>query len=397
MSLLVSTGNIVGLVQNVGWFVVVFSILVFIHELGHFLVAKWSGVRVHEFALGFGPALIKKRVGETLYAFRIIPLGGFVKMAGMEPTEEMREDPDDSGIEDDERAFHRQPVLNRLAIIAAGPIMNLALAILIYAVVVSNLVVIVGNVVPDSPAEQAGLQAHDRLVSVGGQRVLSIEHVLIGIQEAKGAPVTFLVDRDGKRESIPVQPEVDITTGIPMVGIELTTGVGTVRRPVGESLTAGVEQTWLATTELVRTLGRMIAGQEKPQLAGPIGIFQLTGTFADLGIIPLLSFMAMLSVTLGVFNLLPIPILDGGAILFLLIEWIRGRPLNPEHKGLAQVVGLSLLLLLMLFATLQDVTRLRSGESQTSMRIESGYEFASKPEAMHDPNHTMQQRWHITS
>lgn len=143
-----------------------------------------------------------------------------------------------------------------------------------------------------------------------------------------------------------------------MLGVELSMGLGGMRRPAGEALRAGIQQTWMTVTELVRVLGQMISGQVRPELAGPIGIYQITGSAAEGGVLTLLTFLAAFSVHLAVFNLLPIPILDGGGLLFLAIEAVRGRPLNPEHKGVAQLVGLSLLLLLLVFATMQDLRRL---------------------------------------
>lgn len=367
--------GILGISQNIVSFIVIFGVLVFIHELGHFLVAKWSGVRVHEFALGFGPTFLRKQVGETLYALRIIPLGGFVRLAGMEPTDPMSEE-EIPETENDDRAFHRRPVGHRLAILAAGPIMNLLLAALIYSIVLSGLVVSVGNVVPGSPAEHYGLQAEDRLVSVGGRRVLTVQQVLEGIQESNGSPVTVVVDRQGKREVFNVQPEIDSATGIPVIGIELRMDTGTARRPLGESIVVGVQQTATSVKELVLTLGRMITGTVAPELAGPIGIFQMAGESAQGGSMTILLFMAVLSISLGVFNLLPIPVLDGGGILFVLIEGIRGRPLNPEFRGIAQLVGLSLLFLLLIYATMQDIRRLiPNDDSQTSLHGESAYEI----------------------
>lgn len=364
-----ATLNLGSIALNIISFVVVLGVLVFIHELGHFAVAKWSGVRVHEFALGFGPAILKRRIGETLYAVRILPLGGFVKMAGMEPTETLQDDVDET--ENDERAFHRRPISHRLAIIAAGPLMNLALAVVLHAIVISMLVVTVGMVSPNSPAEQAGLQAGDRFVSVAGRRVVTMDQVLQGIHESAGGPVRVVVDRNGENHSLLVHPVVeDGEQGVPRIGIEMMMGLGAERRPVGESLVVGAQQTWANIVTLIQTLGRFVTGQEKMEVAGPIGIYQMTGAFVEGGAITMLSFVAALSISLGVFNLLPVPILDGGGIMLLIIEAFRGRPLSPETRGMAQLVGLSLLLLLLMYATFQDLSRLGSDDLQTSMHIE---------------------------
>lgn len=344
-----------GTVQNLLRFVVVLGVLISVHELGHFLVAKWSRVRVHEFAIGFGPALLKKRIGETLYAVRALPLGGFVRMAGMEPAENLPAEADPA--EDDPRAFHRRPIPYRFAIIAAGPVMNLLLAVILNAVVISMVVVTVGNVIPGSPAAEAGLMPGDRFVSVAGRGVITLDHVLSGIQESEGEPVRIVVERDGERHVVLVQPEFDAEQGVPMIGIEVMMRHGDERRPLLESLRAGAEQTWESIVALVKTLYLTITGQVPADLAGPLGIYQMTGTFARGGTIAFLSFVSALSISLGILNLLPIPVLDGGGLLLLAIEAVRGKPLSPEARGTAQLIGLSLLLLLLLYATFQDLSR----------------------------------------
>lgn len=349
-------------VQNILLFIVVLGVLVFIHELGHFLVAKWSRVRVHEFALGFGPALFKRRVGETLYAIRIIPLGGFVKMAGMEPTESLAEDADPT--EDDARAFHRRPISHRFAIMAAGPVMNLLLAVVLHAIVISMVAVTVGDVTPDSPAHQAGMLPGDRFISVAGQRVVTLEHVLAGIQKSEGAPVRIVVEREGAAQVLIVEPRRLEPQGDPAIGIEVMMSIGEERRPVWESLTLGLQQTWTNIVALVQMLYLIVSGQVPPDLAGPVGIYQMTGAFAQSGSVAFLSFMAALSISLGVFNLLPIPVLDGGGIMLLAIEAVRGKPLSPEARGMAQLVGLSLLLLILVYATFQDISRFGSDKAE---------------------------------
>lgn len=343
-------------IQNVLRFVVVLGLLITVHELGHFLVAKWSRVRVHEFAIGFGPALIKKRFGETLYAVRALPLGGFVRMAGMEPTETLAEDVDPS--EDDARAFHRRPIPYRFAIIAAGPLMNLLLAVLLNAIIIGMVVVTVGNVTPGSPAAESGILPGDRFISVAGRRVVTLDHVLSGIQQSEGDAVRIVVERDGERHQLLVEPKLDAAQGVPMIGIEVMMSQGDARRPLWESLAAGAEQTWMSIVALVQTLYLTVTGQVPADLlAGPLGIYQMTGTFARSGTIAFLGFVAALSISLGILNLLPIPVLDGGGLLLLLIEAVRGKPLSPEARGTAQLIGLSLLLLILLYATFQDLSR----------------------------------------
>lgn len=344
-----------GFLASLVRFLIVLGGLVIVHELGHFLAAKWAGVRVREFAVGLGPTVLKKQLGETVYAVRILPLGGFVRMAGMEPTEAGEQDAEEA---DDERAFHRKPVWKRIVVFAAGPFMNLLFAVVVNAVVISTVVVTVGSVVPGSPAETAGMAAGDRLVMVDGERVVTLEQVVRKIQGSEGRPVEIVVQRGTATRRLVVQPEIDPEQGVPRVGIEMRISVGQVRRSLGESLLLGAQQTWDAVSGLVYTVYLYLTGQARPELAGPLGIYQMTGSFAQGGLVTLLSFVAMLSVSFGVLNLLPIPIMDGGGILLLVIEGLRGRPLSPEARGVAQLVGLSLLLFIMLYATVQDLGRL---------------------------------------
>lgn len=346
---------LLGLVQHIGAFVLVFGVLVFIHELGHFLVAKWSGVKVHEFALGFGPAIVSRRVGETLYALRMIPLGGFVKLAGIEPTENLPEEARGDEVEDGERAFHRHPVSHRLAILAAGPLMNLLLAVLIFAGLFMTTAPVIHRVLEGSPAEAGGLLPGDALLAVDGEIDLFSPVGLI--RRAGERPVELTLLRNGERITVTVTPRRN-AEGVPMVGIELTQGPTAFYRGFGESFVAGAQLTGAMLREFFSYVRSLVVGEAEPELAGPVGIFQLTGDAAAQGWSNLAVFTALLSINLAVFNLLPIPILDGGGMLFVLIEAVRGRPLRPEAKGMAQMVGLTLLLLLTLFATAQDLGRL---------------------------------------
>ena len=345
-----------GTLQNVVAFIVVFGMLVFVHELGHFLVAELNGVQVHEFALGFGPALFQKRWGETLYAIRVIPLGGFVKLAGMEPTENL---PDElvGTNEDGERAFHRKHPLQRMAILAAGPLMNFVLAVLIYAGLFMTLAVAVVNVHEGLPADVAGLQPGDLIVGINDENVrgLNAGELIRRIQAVGEQPVRLEVVRDGAVEHLVVTPTIDPERGVPILGVELTMVPAGIQQGIMKSLGDGIRYTGSVIKTFYFWISEVFAGRAQAELSGPIGIFQLTGAASQAGILALLQLTALLSINIAIFNLLPIPILDGGGLLFVIIEMIRRRPLSARSKGIAQMIGLSLLLLLMIFATIHDI------------------------------------------
>lgn len=350
-----------GTLQNIVAFIVVFGMLVFFHELGHFLVAKLNGVRVHEFALGFGPAVVQKRWGETLYAIRVIPLGGFVKLAGMEPTENLPEALAGTD-EDGERAFHRKSPLQRMSILAAGPVMNFVLAILIYAALFMTLAVSVVNVYDGLPADRGGLRPGDLIVGINGESVrgLNAGELIRRIQAAGEAPVRLEIVRNGVTEHLEVTPTIDPERGVPILGVELTMVSAGIQQGVVKSLIDGVKYTGSMIRTFFFGISEILTGREPAKLSGPIGIFQLTGVASQAGLLTLLQLTALLSINIAIFNLLPIPILDGGGLLFVLIEMIRRRPLSARSKGIAQMIGLSLLLLLLIFATIQDVENFRS-------------------------------------
>src|SRR5690606_26938950 len=273
----------------------------------HFIAAKLSRVRVDEFAVGFGPPVLRRRVGETVYALRLIPLGGFVRLAGMDALD--REEPRSAEAEPGQGFdFRDRPVWARMAIYAAGPAMNILLAIVLFALIYSGLSVQITGVLPGSPAEEAGLQPGDRLVSIDGEPVVTSETVIRAVRAAGERPVELTVSRRGGRIDMAVTPRWDPDRGNLMLGVELMMGLGPPRQGAGISLAAGWRQTWGTVAELGRLIGRMIAGKEEPELAGPIGIFQITGSAAEGGLLVLLSITAALSVHLALFNLLPIPV-----------------------------------------------------------------------------------------
>jgi len=332
-------------------FVVVFGTIVFFHELGHFVVAKLAGIRVYEFALGFGPSIAKVRRGETDYSIRVFPLGGFVKLAGMDEAENFEDEVD----EHDPRSFVNKPLPVRLGTIAAGPFMNFVLAVILLTVYFSLAVIppTIVQIEAQSPAHLAGLLPGDEFVEIDGNPVKTSAEIVEIIQAHPEEELQVTVKREGKLLTIPVRPTLEKGRGAIGVAIDHKP-----RYPISVSVPAAVRQTWQMAGQLVKALGQMITGRIEPELSGPIGIVQIVGQSARQGLPSLLILAVVLNVNLGLLNLLPIPVLDGGWLLILIIEALRGRPLAPESRGIAQFVGLALLILLMIFATFQDISRL---------------------------------------
>jgi len=345
--------NMLTVIKDIITFVIVFGIIVFFHELGHFLVAKLSGIVVYEFALGFGRTLFQKKVGPTVYSIRMLPFGGFVKLAGMDDAEYEA----DSVDERHPGSFNNKPLLVRMATIASGPLMNFVLAAAILALHAA-LVVIPPTIVslePGYPAEQAGLMVEDQVIKVNGIKVQDLDHLIGMIESSPGRNLELTVKRGGALINVNVVPASDGEKGIIGVGL-----YEKIREPLPSAVANGFSQMWIFTRETVTAIAGMITGTVKPEVAGPIGIYQMVGDFAALGLGSLMFLAAVLNVNLGLINLLPIPILDGAWILIMLLEALRGRPLKKEHRNIAQFVGLALLLILMVWATYSDLVRLFS-------------------------------------
>ena len=333
----------------------VFGLLVVVHEAGHFLVAKWNKVTVYEFSIGFGPQLAGRKYGGTLYSLRLLPLGGFVRMAGM--TENDREV---------EGSFTLKTVGQRAGITAAGPAMNFLLAALLFIVVFTvlgvpqvNNVAVIGEVVPGRPAELAGLQAGDQILAVDGQRVNTWMELVEQIR-GKGTashPLTFEIARKGSMLTVQVVPEM--VNQVPQIGIRPQ--MYYQRLGVIEGMEMGIKQavilSWAITAGIVNMF---TSGVEPGDLAGPVGITQMIGEAAQGGLANLLYFAGILSINLAIINLLPIPALDGSRLIFLMLEKVRGKPIEPEKEALIHLIGFALLMALVLVITYQDIVRLLS-------------------------------------
>jgi len=336
-------------------FAFVFATFTLSHELGHFAAGKAAGIKVYEFALGFGPLIWRRKRGETVYSLRALPLGAFVKFAGLDRPDNPQDDVDAG----DPRSFRAKPLGWRIATILAGPFMNFVMAFVFFAIVFVAAGVpaaVVSEVYPGMPAQAAGLQAGDRIVAVGRATTETVAEVRDAISAALGKPITITVEREGARMSFQVTPAKDPETGGGVIGVLLSEPW----QPAGvlKAVRTGATFTVDVARNLVVTLGRMVSGRMKAEVAGPIGIAQVVGQTARLGLVNLLYLAALLNVNLGLLNLLPIPVLDGGWIVLLGIEAVRRRPLDEEQEAFARMVGMAILMLIMAFATLSDIARL---------------------------------------
>lgn len=345
-------------------FVVVLGVLVFVHELGHYLAARWRGVRVEAFSIGFGRALTSwtDRHG-TVWKVAWLPLGGYVKMHGQERPEFAPQSVRDSWIPG--QTFHEKSVLSRAIIVAAGPIANFLLAVVVFAglfLAVGKPVTlpVVGDVLPNSAAAHAGLAEHDRIVAIDGKPIDTFEDLQRVVMANPAHTLSLTVSRDGVDRQTSITPEVKDEGGRPIGIIGVRGGIVEYRQvSVPTALVSGVTQTWDVTAETISGLEQMIVGRRgTEELGGPLRIAQLSGQVAQLGISNLITFIAVLSINLGLINLFPIPVLDGGHLLFYLAEAVRGRPLPPRALEYGFRAGMALLAGLFVFATWNDLTHL---------------------------------------
>ncbi len=344
--------------------IIVFGLIVFVHELGHFLAAKWAGVGVERFSLGFGPKVLGKRVGETEYLLSAVPLGGYVKMVGEEVGE-----PVDPAVE--QLSFSHKPVGKRFLIVFAGPFSNILWAFIIFSVVFFSFGINVpidaarvGGVEPNRPAHKAGLEPGDEILSISGTPVKTWEELAKQIQQSQGQPLHLAVKREGgETTDLTVSPELrDDPTGsegTKKYAIGITPPSELKEVSFMEAVGLGASQTWFWTKLIFHSLIMLVRGEvSAKELGGPILIAQVAGQQARLGLDYLLRFAAVINVNLAVFNLLPIPVLDGGHLFFFLIEMLLGRPLSIRSREMAGRVGFVVIATLSVVVLYNDNARL---------------------------------------
>jgi regulator of sigma E protease len=337
----------------------VLGVLVIVHEWGHYVVARAVGIRVEKFSIGFGPVIFGRKKGETEFAVSLLPLGGYVKMAGESPEEATGQ----------EWEFQSKPLLQKFLVVFAGPFMNAFLAFVIFSAIFMigqpTMTSKLGKIMPDTPASSAGLLEGDRIVAVDGEAVSTWEGVLGKIRQGK-PQLTFTIERGAGKLDVPVTPRVQETKDIfgktrkaSFIGVSCANEMIYVKTGILQAIGMGFERVWTLTTMILASLGMMITGAMpfKDSMTGPIGIFFMTKEAAHMGAVYLFYFMGSLSVSLFVLNLLPIPVLDGGHVLFILIEKIKGSPLKTIVKERMTQAGLVALLSLMGYVILQDISR----------------------------------------
>jgi regulator of sigma E protease len=332
----------------------VFGLLIIGHEFGHFIVAKLSNIKVLEFSFGMGPRILKFGKKEKVYSWRAFPVGGFVKMLG---EEEQVDDP---------RSFSKKPTLARMAVIAAGPIMNVVLSVLIFAVIamVSGYAkpVIQSIAAPPQgetnivyPSKAVGLQPGDRIISANGEGILTYEDFKLFMYQNGGKPFKLVVERSGSKVSYDITPVHSKVYDMYMVGIDPVFG----KASLFEGVQYGLSNTWSLTKQIFGFFSGLISGKASTNdVSGPVGIIKYAGDAARQGFDSLLVFTALLSVNLAVMNLLPFPALDGGWLLILIIEGIRRKKLDADKVGMINFVGFALLMILIVLVTFKDVINL---------------------------------------
>jgi regulator of sigma E protease len=360
-------------------FLFVLSLVVFFHELGHFLVARWCGVRILVFSIGFGPELLGfyDRHG-TRWKIAAVPLGGYVKFFGDESPASIPDSERLASMDASDRAqsFFFQPVLKRAAIVVAGPLANFVLAIAIFAGIfmlygMQTMTPRVDEVQPNSPAAVAGFKPGDMVLAINRQKIDSFADMQRVVADSAGETLEVTIERDGVQRVLKATPELheekDIFGNVRRIGL-----LGIKRSPAPEDVKyqpvappqavwMGVQETWFVVDKTLTYIGRVIVGREAAnQLGGPIRIAQMSGQVASISFAALVHLAAVLSVSIGLLNLFPIPLLDGGHLLFYSIEAMRGRPLSERAQEVGFRIGFAIVIMLMIFATFNDIVHLAS-------------------------------------
>ena len=354
-------------------FALLITVVVFIHELGHYSVGRWCGIGVETFSIGMGKQIWGKRdKSGTLWRVAILPIGGYVKFYG-------DEDPSGKKLEasdniDSDKNFHNKSVWKKIATTAAGPLFNFILAIFIFSIIFffrgeSLVQPYVGQVVDESPAYNAGLKTGDEIIYADGNEILYFNDLRNYVLENPISEIELTIIRDGLEETVFLTPEVISSKDrfgneyssarIGVIGSQNPDHVELRKYGFISSLFRGTKETYNLSAKILNYLGNLIVGRESiDQMGGPIKIIQISGEISNYGIIPLLALIAAISVNLGIINLLPIPVLDGGHLLYYSFEVLRGKPLSQKTQEVGMQIGMSLLIALMIFVTFLDISRL---------------------------------------
>jgi len=346
-------------------FVFVLGVAILFHEFGHFIVAKLSGIKVYKFSLGFGPKLTGFLWRGTEYTICLFPFGGYIKMAGEDAnkTDENMVDSDNTEREkiSEKERFDKKPFLTRIAVIINGPVMNIFLAIILLAIVyffsgTLQITNTISEVLTNSPAEKAGLISGDSIIAINSIEIKNAEEISKIINENREQEILLKVMRKNKTIETIIRPQYNSEHDRAMIGITLEVLTKKL------SLTESIKKSVITAYEIITLIGKgfkeIFLGNMPIELAGPLGIAQMAGEAAKIGFMNLLFFSAMINIFLGIINLFPIPILDGGQILLIVIEKIKGEPLKPEYINFLYMIGLALIGIIFVLATYQDIKRI---------------------------------------
>ncbi|HOS68784.1 MAG TPA: RIP metalloprotease RseP [Bacillota bacterium] len=321
--------------------ILVFNLIVFVHEAGHFAAARLGGIKVVEFALGMGPKIISKKFGETVYSLRAFPVGGFCLMLGED------EENNDPG------AFNNSPMVSKISSVASGPVFNIILTILIYSLVIAPVTApIIGQVTKGMPAETAGIKAGEKVVSINDVKINEWKEMKPEIAKHEGEQITVTLEKNGVQREVRLTPVKNPNTEDIVIGVTQKVGIS------GFSIKEGIDTTVNVSKMMLSFLGQLVVGKaDTDEVSGPISIIVYMNEAAKTGFISVLYLTALISLNLGILNLLPLPALDGGRLLFLLIELIRRKPLPAEKEGMVHFVGLVALMALSIFLMYKDIIK----------------------------------------
>ncbi len=321
--------------------ILVFNLIVFVHEAGHFAAARLGGIKVVEFALGMGPKIIGKKFGETVYSLRAFPIGGFCLMLGED------EENNEPG------AFNNSPIISKISSVISGPVFNIILTILIYSLVIAPVAApIVGQVTKGMPAETSGIKAGEMIVGINDVKINEWKEMKPEIAKHEGEQITVTVEKNGVQREVMLTPVKNPGTDDIVIGITQKVGIS------GFSVKEGINTTYAVSKMMLSFLGQLVVGKaDANEVSGPISILVYINEAAKAGFIKVLYLTALISLNLGIINLLPLPALDGGRLLFLFVELIRRKPLPAEKEGMVHFVGLIALMALSIFLMYRDIIR----------------------------------------